>query len=268
MNLAAPTVALLVVGCLRSGSADIGGYEATKISFTPATLPKTVTWTDAIPPPFKLTDSGLVFQKPRQGAYDVWIQTGKVPAGNAWRPPDSVGVELSVRGTAPEGFPLYAYVRYGCDGDHWSTWYKMAPLQEAAKGAVRTYSCGITLPVAARERYYKLMAEWRKTDPDWPSNEHEFCTWLARKHPKFFESEFPFIGYVQVRLERLSVEKPFTIQGLDIKSGWVIGGLHDPPREGVKADYDARWHFELPPRRTDTRASNPDNKSPASNAGQ
>jgi hypothetical protein len=58
------------------------------------------------------------------------------------------------------------------------------------------------MPQQAREKYDELMKEWWQTNPAWSSDEHEFCLWLAARHPDFFASEIPVIGYAQIRTGR------------------------------------------------------------------
>jgi len=53
----------------------------------------------------------------------------------------------------------------------------------------------LAVPEVARKKYSSITQEWWRTD------EHELCVWIAKRNPDFFSSEFPFIGYIQVRLE-------------------------------------------------------------------
>lgn len=222
--------------------AVIGIREKVDILLQKDKVPQGVTWS----PKFKLTEVGLVSPQPKKNvSYEVWIQTQKVPAGLSWRPPKSVRLELSVKGSASAGFPLQAYVRYSCDGAHWSTWYYMPATDKAVEKSLETYECEIRLPKVAFESYRKLMREWRKTEPDWSSDEDEFCRWLTKKAPDFFAKEFPFIGYLQFRLEHGGLKQQVKIDSLSVNISWGVGGRHSLPKSGKEPDRDRKWHFDI-----------------------
>jgi hypothetical protein len=88
----------------------------------------------------KLTDAGLVVSK------EGWLQTDKMPAGLAWRPPASTRVTLSVA-DLPDA---RAYVRHGCDGAHWSAWQLMQPGKP----------CDVSVSKAARQNWSSLAPRW------------------------------------------------------------------------------------------------------------
>jgi hypothetical protein len=190
-----------------------------------------------------LTDSGLVVSN----AGEFWLQTGKVPAGLAWRPPTAAEVTLSIHVKDTKDLPpsLVAYVRYGCDGIHWSTWAVMSETKARA-GAVQSYRASLRVPSVAKERYHALHSKWEQTEPDWSSDEDALCRWIARERPQFFEKELPLIGYLQFRLEDSSGARAVTITKLAATVSWGVGGLHNVPRKG-KADYGKKWSFEGKP---------------------
>lgn len=237
-------VALLGVGLALTGTAvaAILSLEKTEIVFEKDKVPEGVAWS----PTFTLTEDGLFSPQPELNtSYEVWIQTQKIPAGLSWRPPHSTRLTLSVYGVAPNGFPLDAYVRYGCDGVHWSTWYWMPAGEKPAEGALNTYACELRLPQAARESYEALMAAWRETDPDWACDEDALCRWLVKKRPEFFAQEFPFIGYVQFRLEHSGLHEQVKVKSLSAQMSWGVGGRATVPKSGRRPPTHEKWRFDL-----------------------
>ena len=108
--------------------------------------PDGVSWSEWI----QHKSEGLVWPGKGGDLRDVWIETGRIPAGLAWRPADEASIRASVYGVEPE-FPFGAYVRYGCDGVHWSTWYAMESLEKPPSGAFRPYHCIIKIPFVAKK---------------------------------------------------------------------------------------------------------------------
>jgi hypothetical protein len=84
---------------------------------------------------------------------------------------------------------------------HWSTWYNLRSLKSQDGIASSVYESNLAIPRMAQAAYYAKMQEWWKTNPPWSSDEHELCVWITNQDPDFFSREFPFIGYVQVRIE-------------------------------------------------------------------
>jgi hypothetical protein len=233
-------VAVLVCMALPARAQYFGGDEL-EIVFVKGKIPAKTAWSDSL----RLTDAGLHFSSPgRSASADLWVQTDRVPVGLAWRPPTAAGFTLSVKGEMGEGALASAYLRYGCDGRHWSTWYRMIPQEKPAEGFARTYKHDLVLPLASSARYGELMREWWKTKPDWGSDEHALCLWIARRYPSFFAEEFPFIGYVQFRLEMPGRSEEMTIASLAVKTGWSVSGLTAIPQSGVTPDRGTKWHFE------------------------
>jgi hypothetical protein len=175
-----------------------------------------------------LTDAGLVAM-----AGEMWVQTAKIPAGLAWRPPTAARVELSIQGETPKY--ATAYVRYGCDGMHWSTWQPLTRANNVVRGELR-------VPEVARRKYLELMDEWRQTDPVWSCDEDALCRWIAKQQPAFFEKELPFLGYLQFRIEDSSGQRPLTIARMETRAMWGVSGLQTIPR-GPKPDYQKKWCF-------------------------
>jgi len=227
--------------------AGILAMEHAQIIFAGGKAPENVTWSKNL----ILTADGLEAPMPEpKVSREVWVQTDKIPVGLAWRPPPGARVRLSLHGQVPK--PPAVFVRYGCDGVHWSTWYQLAPTTdtfgEDEKNAAATFTCDIRLPAAAAERYRELEKQWQTTaDPAWASDEDELCRWIAKTEPAFFEKEFPFLGYVQFRLEDSSLGDALTLEKLTASMSWGVGGMHMPPKDPKKHDEQAKWHFVIKP---------------------
>ena len=160
-------------------------------------------------------DGGLSSEKlPSNMSDEVWIQSQPISAGMSWRPPTSAAIKLEVEAGAKDFNYLQAYFRYSCDRVHWSTWYDLRPAKPEANVAT-VFEGNLTIPRMAHESYYAKMQEWWQTHPAWSSDEHELCVWITSQDPDFFSRQFPFIGYVQVRIEGET-------RGLQLKSLSVV----------------------------------------------
>src|SRR5262249_8495724 len=150
-------------------------------------------------PLFQLTEAGLVVQDPaKTDSPYVWIQTDKIPVGLDWRPPKECNIHVSLSSAKEPKALLTGWVRYGCDGEHWSTWYE---LERSGKGD--EYRCDLRLPLVAQDKYVRLKDEFRKANPRKSADDDDLvCQWIAGKYPEFFEQEIPFLGYLQFRFER------------------------------------------------------------------
>jgi hypothetical protein len=214
-----------------------GGRE--KIVFSASKIQKDVTWSKN----FSLNETGLETQQlPNKQVQDIWILSHAFPIGLSWRPPSNATFILSIDGKieTPEIF-----IRYSCDKVRWSTWYEFNKTDKKTKDGFDQYETKISVPYS-QDKYQKLMREWWKTKPNWSSDEHEFCEWLIKKEPNFFENEFPFIGYVQVLIEKNSVQKMQTIKSLNIEYLWSVGGLQSIPEDQTKVrkNTEYKWFFE------------------------
>ena len=177
------------------------------------------------------------------GAFPVfWIQSQPIAAGLSWR--SSTSSQIHVDATIPEfdsGY-LRAYFRYSSDRVHWSSWYNLRETPSSPQTA-RDYEAYVSLPEAAYEKYSELKREWWGTNPDWSSDEHEFCVWLATHHSEYFAEEVPFIGYVQVRLEGSAVR--LRLARMKVWIGSPVSGLTSIPRGTRRASADEKWFFDL-----------------------
>jgi hypothetical protein len=231
--------ALMVLWMETPVLAQICGAPDTEVLLAKGKIPSGVTWSAA----FQLTSDGLQ-QLPENYKSDIWIQTHKIPVGIAWRPPSSSTVSLSIYGNGAKDYPIYAYVRYGCDGVHWSSWYPMQPSAKLRANSLATYTCYLRLPNVAFEKFCDLEKEWEGTKPDWDEDTDACCRWIAKNHPRFFEDEIPFLGYVQFRLETFTLESRKCTK-LIIGKNWCVGGMAHIRPDGNQTDNKKEWCFEL-----------------------
>jgi hypothetical protein len=227
--------------------AQIFSSDREEIFFAPNKIHKEVTWSAG----FLLKEDGLKTETfPANQSRDVWIQTHAFPIGMSWRPPTSTSFKIYFDGSVSETDPSFPiepriYIRYSCDKTNWSTWYNTNTKDKKTEEGLKIYEVSISLPQAAVEKYNKLKLEWWKTKPAWSSDEHEFCEWLIKKFPDFFAKEFPFIGYVQIRLEKFSVSASQTIKSLTVEYGGAVSGLSSPPNDKskVRKNTGDKWFF-------------------------
>jgi hypothetical protein len=236
-NIHVLTILLLLSIAVPSALAEILSSDSITIEFVQGRVPEGVTWS----PSMLLTNNGLqtkALHSPN-AFWNVWIQSQAIPVGLSWRAPTSARLQLSLKGDYPPSASASAYFRYSSDRVHWSSWYNMMKMENAGL----MYQANISLPDGARERYETLMREWRKTDPDWSSDENAFCVWLTRHHPEYFGTEYPFIGYVQVRIEDSSTLIQLT--ELKIAQSWGVSGLHSEPKRKAPIPKEVKWSFDL-----------------------
>lgn len=242
-----PLVAFIIVVFSFKAHAQIFSGDREQIIFAPDKISKEISWS----PGFSLKESGLETKiLPINQSQDVWLQTHAFPVGVSWRPPTSVNFKIYFNGSITKldsMFPIepQIYVRYSCDKVNWSTWYKANTKDKKTEEGLKIYESSILLPQAAIEKYNKLKIEWWKTSPAWSSDEHEFCEWLFQKEPDFFAKEFPFLGYVQVRLEKFSVNTSQNIKSLTVEFYSSVSGLTSPSRDNskVRKNTGDKWFF-------------------------
>jgi hypothetical protein len=189
-------VVLVLLTSVSVTHAQVWETAVVEMSLEQGKIPSALTYARS----FKQTKTGLVMVGDEQFSFTTaWIQTPTIAVGRAWRPPSSANLKLTAEGDDFQEVrqSLKVYVRYGCDAIHWSTWYRMQGNRSAA------FTIDLELPQGAREKYYALWERWKRNDPDEPDQQHDLCCWIRKVDPRFFENEFPFLGYVQFRLERV-----------------------------------------------------------------
>lgn len=246
MNSAHRSILLLLLPCfllsITPARAQITSGDSTVVEFASGRAPEGASWSSSL----QLTARGLETQPLHQpnASWEVWVQSPPIPVGPSWRPPTAARLQLTMSGLtmADQLGPLNAYFRYSSDKVHWSSWYNMSALEGSVEPGA-TYQSWLSLPRAARARYEALMQEWWRTDPDWSSDEHEFCVWLAQHHPDFFATELPFIGYVQVRVEGSA--RAARVPAMRVEQRWTVSGLSSPARRRTRTTTGERWFFDL-----------------------
>lgn len=219
--------------------ADIIEFGEEKIFFAPDKVQKNVSWSKG----FSLKETGLETEHLAENtSQDVWLQTHAFPIGLSWRPPNNASFFVSFAGETTEA---RIYIRYSCDKINWSTWYEFSKTDKKTNEGFDQYKSEISIPYS-QNKYQLLMREWWKTKPIWSSDETEFCEWLLKKQPDFFEKEFPFIGYVQVLAEFNSVRDPQKLKLLKIGYSWGVGGIQSIPEDAskVRQNIEDKWFFE------------------------
>jgi hypothetical protein len=217
--------------------AQYNSTNSVKIEFSSAENLSEITWASYA----SVTEKGLFIAKlPSDQSAEMWVMTQPIPVGLSFRPGTSVGVNLAVE-AAPNSFSfLQAYFRYSCDRVHWSTWYGFSVTKP--DNAYR-YEGWLSLPNIAQREYSSLAREWWKTSPAWSSDEHELCVWIAKHKPEFFATEFPFIGYLQVRLE--GETQGMRLHSITINTNNSVSGLTSVKKGKVRDTINEKWFFDL-----------------------
>jgi len=217
--------------------------DTVNIQFAPAKVSDGVTWS----PTVSLRDGGLSSEKlPPNMAAEVWIQSQSISAGMSWRPPTSATIRLEVTAGAEDFSYLHAYFRYSCDRVHWSTWYNLQSLKLQDGIAAYVFESYLSIPRMAQGPYFEKMQEWWKTNPTWSSDEHELCVWIISQDPDFFSREFPFIGYIQVRIE--GETRALQLKSLSIKVSSAVSGLHafsTSSKGRGRSTTGEKWFFDV-----------------------
>jgi hypothetical protein len=220
--------------------AQIFSRDTTKIQFGPNKVPDGVTWSQSV----SLRESGLFAEKlPPNRATEVWVQSQPISAGMSWRPPTSATVTLEVQAGAEDFTYLQAYFRYSCDRVHWSTWYNFRPVELPDGITASVYESSLTIPRMAQSTYLAKMQEWWKTNPPWSSDEHELSVWITSQDPDFFSREFPFIGYVQVRIE--GETRGLELKSLSVRVNSGVSGLTALSSGRVRSTTGEKWFFDV-----------------------
>jgi hypothetical protein len=221
-------------------SAEIFSTDTTRIEFGPDKVPDGVTWSPSV----SVKDGALTAEKlPPNMAAEVWVQSQPISAGMSWRPPTSATVRLEVEAGAEDFTYLKAYFRYGCDRAHWSTWYNLQSLKPQDGIAISAFESDLAIPRMAQSAYHAKMKEWWTTNPPWSSDEHELSVWIAKQDPDFFSREFPFIGYVQVRIEGETTG--LQLKSLSVKVNSAVSGLTTLSNGRRRSTTGEKWFFDV-----------------------
>jgi hypothetical protein len=235
-------LAIALVCLVSATSAQIVEWNKESITLLPGKVADGVTWSNGL----SLTDRGLKAEElPQNQIHNFWVQTHVFPIGMSWRPPSSATFTVSVDGNVTDAEWSFATtevaLRFSPDKVNWSTWYAFTQDTTTKKFQLKLWQ-----PRVASARYQELEREWWKTKPIWSSDENEFCEWLVKREPDFFVKEKPFIGYVQLRLDRYDARAEQYISGLTVEYSTAVGGLMSPQPKGVRNDVGRRWFFVGP----------------------
>jgi len=227
-----------------SVSAQIFFNDNVTIEFAPGKVPREASWSTQM----ELTSRGLATLQPwaPNTSRDFWLRTQPLAAGLSWRPSRVLGITVSLQDVevAPNSTMrpyVQAFARYSTDRVHWSSWFGLTGNDATLVAA--TFTGTLSMPQRAREKYDELMREWWQTDPAWQSDEHEFCVWLAARHPDYFAAEIPLIGYTQILIE--GGAQGFRVGGLSVSLQSGSSGLSSIPRGTRRATADQKWLFDL-----------------------
>ena len=244
-RIAAPLTALAAFVTIVPARAQTFFNDTVTILFGRST-PELV-WNDQM----ELTPAGLSTLQPWAPATsrDFWLRSPPLAAGPSWRPPRYMNLKVTLAGlelatsTVPPSIRVFG--RYSADRVHWSSWFPLGS-KESSSPAPSSFEGQLMVPRAAREQYDSLMSTWWRTNPPWPSDEHEFCVWLAAQHRSLFDAEIPFIGYTQVLLEGNA--QGLRLRGMAVTlaaSGSSVEGVSLGPQPPQRPTYHGKWFFDL-----------------------
>ena len=232
---------LLLVSAITT-KAQIFYENRVDIQFAPTKVPDGVTWSPSV----SLKDGGLSSEKlPSNRSAEVWVESQPISAGMSWRPPTSATIKLEVDAGAEDFTYLHAYFRYSCDRVHWSTWYNLRSVKPE-RNVATVYEGNLSIPRMAHAPYYAKMQEWWQTNPTWSSDEHELCVWIASQDPDFFSRQFPFIGYVQVRIE--GETRGLQLKSLSVRVSAGVSGLYafsSASKGRGRSTTGEKWFFDV-----------------------
>jgi hypothetical protein len=200
--------------------------SSSKTTLTVKDVDKEASWS----PNLKLTENGLTTDRKNWMSFqNFWVQTQPIAIGDLKKPSRATGlIDVIVKGKIypDKNAGTSVYFRYSCDRNNWSTWYELKKEEKPFRflEGFDTYEGSMRLPKAASEKFDELKKDWLKTNPVSPENEQEFSLWLIKQQPDFFAKEFPFIGYIQVRVES-SLAESWEINEIVVDRTWLRSGL-------------------------------------------
>jgi len=182
-----------------------------------------------------VTKKGLGWDGAENSSVDLRLMLQPIAIGHGWRPPghSSVLVKLDFGEDKKSQAYFTTYVRYSSNGEHWSTWQTLKSSLQAKKGtpdAERSYSGSISVPRMEMNEYRAKQREYSKLDVPWASDEHALCEWIVKSDPKFFETNLPFAGFVQIYVEG-SLHGGSRLKSVAVQHTTSTSGLHTPPKD-------------------------------------
>jgi len=248
--------ALLGLMAMPAGAVIIGG-NVLEVDFTdPEDARAKAAWS---PPQMDCTAAGLGWEGKVLSDQPQFIETKPLAVGLYWRPPQGVGISVSVEmptgplkqkdGSEQQVQPGRLYVRYSADAKHWSDWQLLPQDMELWKKGKAAFKGEVAIPTRLRAPYNERLlayAQWvNKEKPDlWASNEEEAVRWIVAKEPDYFRKQIPLIGYVQFLYEGTFLEAR-RVKGLKIYVNYATSGLASPhpnPEEEKNRTQDV-WSY-------------------------
>ena len=224
-------------------------------TFTSEKVDKEASWSSNL----KITSNGLIPTYTSWKDYDnFWLQTQPIGVGRSSNPFIGFGFSAFIKGEMKSAKynGINLYFRYGCDREHWSTWYPLEKETKKTEDGREIYKGFVNIPKIAREKFEAMKNEWAKTKPANKDDIHELAKWIVIQEPNFFSKELPFVGYIQIRLEAESVEsiklKEIKVEYTIIESG-LIGRRHTIDENGnivpvvMRSDANNKWFFVAKP---------------------
>ncbi len=213
--------------------------------------------------------SGLGCELPPNATRDVWIQTRPIGLGMAWRPCRSASFIIDFTPTLeakPTGSSGYYYpglgnmfVRHSIDLRTWSNWQAVQFDHQSTQKKNEMRFVGIVAtPSSERTDYEKRLREFQRSDVPWIDDEESLMALILEDDPTYLERHTPFIGYVQFRYE-FGISSGQRVQTIDILLSWMLGGLHQPPKDpDLRKLKRGPWRFRHPELTTSNDPSVPD----------
>lgn len=190
----------------------IEGSDWLRVRFQDAQTSPTATWS----PNFTLREEGL-FVTPQ--SRDLWIQTQAYTVGKESRPPREAVITAQVHADGVLAHEMGVFVRYSADGKHWSNWSNM-PATGGRSGNWE-FQDTMLIPRASRTLYDSRLQEWARGGGNKSDEQHLFLRWASRRGYDLFETEIPFIRFVEVRIEVESPKRLGAIREIAVETHWT-----------------------------------------------
>jgi hypothetical protein len=228
---------------------SILGMERLEIDCTTPECREKIRWSDS---KIDVTKEGLGWDGPENASRDLWIEiTQPLAVGLSWRPAQAVSIRAEIEAPADVTFHENGvsyrfgqlYARHSPDGHHWSSWQEIEAIPPTKEKPRIAYSGSLRVPYRERVRYSELLAEYRKLDVPWSSDEEAAVRWIVEREPDFFEKQIPFIGYIQFLYEH-SQPGGARIKSLTFEAGFGLSGIHTIPKDqSVYKAHTGPWRY-------------------------
>lgn len=243
----------LVLVAVWSAAGSMLMLESLDVDFTDAKASgEKAEWSERV----DINAQGLGLDGAADTSRDGWIMTKPLAVGTAWRPASASKITVEVSptpkpvqlndGSSYTPDPGTMYARYSPDRKHWSTWQRLG--NEAAKpeAGASKFQGIVQVPAKMRQRYAERLREYARQDVPWTSDEEAAVRWIVEREPNFFDTELPFVGYVQVLYE-VSFHGGQRLRSLNVRTGEGIGGMHQSPKDPAEyKKHEGPWRYAAP----------------------